>query len=349
MQSQGNNISTGTSTNSSSLQNQNPQQQHFINFLCHNSTALPKLERKESMASTTTIRTNVHSTPRKRKSHAEDDVDILLRHCDFPRLLALATQIHHAHHRIATTTGQSYTSKQDLPQSHLTVEDVMGMTNQFQQSLLSSSHSADVVIDDANDSPSDSTLGPTKLIQRGEFPISDSIMDECLSILSRERQDMLDVLNAISTNSSATPNIITSTEIKAAASATPEGLTATMPKSSALKPNTTMTHTDRKKKEAIAIKYSKWQTDILMNWMIQHKEEPFPDQTAITMLMEQTGLSHSQIVNWTTNVRKRNRKATCQKGKNHIILSIFSFWFTIVRCNSRRHRDRQRHCRYHPG
>lgn len=81
----------------------------------------------------------------------------------------------------------------------------------------------------------------------------------------------------------------------------------------------------RAKKEAIAIKYSKWQTDILMAWMIDHKNQPFPDQEAINDLMRRTGLNQSQVVNWTTNVRKRNRKATCEGGKkpHHFIDFLF--------------------------
>jgi hypothetical protein len=62
-----------------------------------------------------------------------------------------------------------------------------------------------------------------------------------------------------------------------------------------------------------------------MNWMIEHKEQPFPDQSDIEDLMSRTGLSHSQVVNWTTNVRKRNRKATCENGKkpHHFIDFLF--------------------------
>jgi hypothetical protein len=41
--------------------------------------------------------------------------------------------------------------------------------------------------------------------------------------------------------------------------------------------------------------------------------------------MQRTGLTQSQVVNWTTNVRKRNRKATCENGKkpHHFIDFLF--------------------------
>jgi hypothetical protein len=83
--------------------------------------------------------------------------------------------------------------------------------------------------------------------------------------------------------------------------------------------------TGSNKKEAIAIKFSKWQTDILMKWMIEHIDQPFPSQADLHFLMQQTGLTQTQVVNWTTNVRKRNRKATCQRGKkpHHFIDFLF--------------------------
>jgi len=82
---------------------------------------------------------------------------------------------------------------------------------------------------------------------------------------------------------------------------------------------------NKRKAEAIAVKYAKWQTDILMNWMIEHKEHPFPNSQQIQELGDKTGLTHSQIVNWTTNVRKRNLKATVEGGKkpHHFIDFVF--------------------------
>jgi hypothetical protein len=79
------------------------------------------------------------------------------------------------------------------------------------------------------------------------------------------------------------------------------------------------------KKDAIAVKYSFWQTSILMKWMINHIEDPFPSPDDVKSLMQQAGLTHSQVVNWTTNVRKRNRKATCEgtKKPHHFVDFMF--------------------------
>jgi Homeobox KN domain len=79
------------------------------------------------------------------------------------------------------------------------------------------------------------------------------------------------------------------------------------------------------KKEAIVTKYPKYQTDILMKWMIEHKHNPCPTLADIEYLKIHTGLNGQQITNWTTNVRKRNVKATTKNGKkpHHFIDFLF--------------------------
>jgi len=75
----------------------------------------------------------------------------------------------------------------------------------------------------------------------------------------------------------------------------------------------------------IAVKYSKRTTDILTKWMIENREHPFPDHAQIQALSEATDLTYSQVVNWTTNVRKRNLKATVENGKkpHHFLDFLF--------------------------
>jgi Homeobox KN domain len=76
---------------------------------------------------------------------------------------------------------------------------------------------------------------------------------------------------------------------------------------------------------SLAVKYPKVQTDILMEWMIENREDPFPSEDDLCMLAEKTGLTTSQVVNWTTNVRKRNRKAVLDNKKkpHHFIDFLF--------------------------
>lgn len=83
--------------------------------------------------------------------------------------------------------------------------------------------------------------------------------------------------------------------------------------------------TDNNHKEAIVTKYPKYQIDILMKWMIDHKTNPCPNMKQIEWLAQRTGLNASQIINWTTNVRKRNIKATCKGNKkpHHFIDFLF--------------------------
>lgn len=135
---------------------------------------------------------------------------------------------------------------------------------------------------------------PRTVIHRGQYPITDAIMDDSLRMLKQELEDVRNYVRTPASKKRA--------------------------RSVADSPAHTVS-----KKEAIAIKYAKWQTDILMKWMVRHSNEPFPDQAAVAQLMAQTGLSPSQVVNWTTNVRKRNKKATCQGGKkpHHFIDFLF--------------------------
>lgn len=76
------------------------------------------------------------------------------------------------------------------------------------------------------------------------------------------------------------------------------------------------------KHEPIAVKYSKRQTDILTDWMIEHRCHPFPTAKEIEQLCKATDLSYSQVVNWSTNVRKRNLKATLEGKKPHHFLDF---------------------------
>ena len=121
------------------------------------------------------------------------------------------------------------------------------------------------------------TTQPATSIRYGDFPITDSILREALTNLQKELQHCQAWL---------------------------QGQLPAQPRK-------------KKSTDAIAVKYDKWQTDILMNWMIAHSDQPFPDAPAVAYLQTLTGLSHSQVVNWTTNVRKRNRKATLAGKKPH--------------------------------
>lgn len=183
-----------------------------------------------------------------------DDLDLLLAHEDFPRLLTLVVQVKKS--RLLSPPKSSSPSV-------LTPHEICKSVERLQQRTT-----------------------PLSTVMRGMHPITDSLMDDCLVALEKEL-----ALQGVPIPPRPLP----------------------------------MINNRKKKKDAIAIKYAKWQTDILMNWMIAHFDQPFPEADDIAQLMTKTGLSQSQVINWTTNVRKRNRKATCEGSKkpHHFIDFLF--------------------------
>lgn len=214
-----------------------------------------------------------------------DDFDIMLFHEDFPHLLAIASKVKGIQKKIAklSTTPCPSPSVVYRAKSALQPNDVLHAVERMQQALTATAPSPQ-----------------KKTIQRGRYPITDSLMEDAMLLLQKQYDLELQRYN------SPTPHP------SPVAFANPNNKRGrTSPLTTAAPP--------------ITIKYAKWQTDILMQWMIDHKDSPFPDPDAIAALADQTGLSHSQIVNWTTNVRKRNRKATCENGKkpHHFLDFLF--------------------------
>jgi hypothetical protein len=46
---------------------------------------------------------------------------------------------------------------------------------------------------------------------------------------------------------------------------------------------------------------------ILNNWLVHHKQSPYPNDNDIDILQTQTGLNKKQITNWFANTRRRSR------------------------------------------
>lgn len=151
-------------------------------------------------------------------------------------------------------------------------------------------------------------LGPTNvttdikslIISRGTFKITDDLMKEAIIKLTREFNRCMTWYTGVKEK------------------APPES----PPKK---RSRVSLSNGKKKQSNSIAIKYSKAQTDILSNWMIAHRKHPFPTADEIVELTIATKLSRSQVINWTTNVRKRNLKATVEKGKkpHHFLDFIF--------------------------
>lgn len=246
-----------------------------------------------------------------------DDLDLMLQHADFPRLLKLVLAVKQSRLELSKLPEQvrkeadASAPHLNRAKGHLLPDEVMQAVTRLQEQLLSSKqkhNSPRLGGDQQNKKP---------VIARGAYPITDSVIDDALVTLQLEWEHLHRVLAAQMHYSgkkhddepvnSSTANIAT------------EGLSSTVGEGNNSRKR------KHSKKESIAVKHSKWQTDILMRWMIDHKDEPFPDHDEIKRLMKHTGLSQSQVINWTTNVRKRNRKATCQGGKkpHHFIDFLF--------------------------
>lgn len=230
--------------------------------------------------------------PSKRRSvrRPNDDLELMLQHENFPHLLDLAHKIKTAHVRIqSVTTG--FEPSQALAKYSLAPSEVMKAVTRLQNQFVSSETSRET-------------------IRPGVYPMTDILVMDSIETLQREWEHCQKWLEA-----SESTRLDKDPTAEPAVSEPP-----TLPKK-----RKASGANSGSKKEAIAVKYSKWQTDILMNWMIQHVDEPFPKQGEIHQLMDMTGLTQSQVINWTTNVRKRNRKATCQNGKkpHHFIDFVF--------------------------
>lgn len=160
-------------------------------------------------------------------------------------------------------------------------------------------------------SPNDgSSRAAISVVRRGESLVTDSLIDETINSLISELKLCLDLKEQRRARTS-------------------RQMTATMPESMALSPQQLIaididggsaTRTNHS-----ASKFSKWQTDVLTNWMIEHREYPFPTQDEIRELAKATNLTTTQVVNWTTNVRKRNLKGTVEFGKkpHHFLDYLF--------------------------
>jgi hypothetical protein len=245
------------------------------------------------------------------KPPAKDDLELLLLHEDFPKLLAMAAQVK------ALRSGGGTNVKDFTLNSFesLAAKDSLLALGRIQSKLLSS--------------PSSSPVTPVINVFRGEHAVTDAILDEALV----ELQDELDAyqFEAVTQQPSSptTDSLLLETLMAAdSAALVPRPTPASSPSSSASSShgNDSQLYYDPKRKgDAIAIKYSKWQTDIFMKWMIENAASPFPDTSDVAELALATGLTHSQVVNWTTNVRKRNLKATCKGSKkpHHFIDFLF--------------------------
>ena len=73
--------------------------------------------------------------------------------------------------------------------------------------------------------------------------------------------------------------------------------------------------TKRQATDAIATKYPFQQSSYLCEWIVDHAAHPYPSAIDVQSLSMGSGLTELQVSNWASNVRKRNQRPTCDKGK----------------------------------
>lgn len=251
-----------------------------------------------------------------------DDLDRMLLHEEFPKLLVLAVKVKKA---------RKYAAEQQQHQSGDQVTTAPPQSPSFcalAKSSLQPNEILNAVVRLHGKLLSQPALQNKATIVRGQFPVTDSIMDDSLETLQKELDVLQDYLVG---KLSAGRKNMTLGEVDCHLTNDEDELSDENPtpvSSPALSSSSydgSSSGKSPKRGGAIAIKYAKWQTDILMKWTIENINQPFPNPEDTQMLMQKTGLSQTQVVNWTTNIRKRNRKATCQGGKkpHHFIDFLF--------------------------
>ncbi|GKY90416.1 hypothetical protein MPSEU_000015400 [Mayamaea pseudoterrestris] len=233
-----------------------------------------------------------------------DDFSLLLQHQDFPTIVSLAAMVklgrqqYHSGGYSTTITHGVANRKPSHSGAPLQTDEVLRAVSTLQAKLLNA---------------------PPRTIARDVHPMTDILVDDIIKTLQRELQAMEATKRATTGTASTQVSPDTSRSIHGDSS---NAVLPAIAKSGALDMNATATPMSG---APIATKYTKQQTDVLMTWMIHNVHQPFPTNADIQYLMQQTQLSHSQVVNWTTNVRKRNRKATCESRKkpHHFLDFLF--------------------------
>lgn len=119
-------------------------------------------------------------------------------------------------------------------------------------------------------------------VERGAHPITDSLVDETIKSLAEELMYCLQLKKQL--NEAAVDSRIVS-------------------------PSCTETGSQN------APKYPKWQIDIMQEWILEHREHPYPTQTEATQLSRATGLDSSAVLEWMESARRRHMKLVIDRQR----------------------------------
>ena len=246
---------------------------------------------------------------------SKESIDSMLRHEELPHLVALATTLTIMKEEILLNNGKRWASKQRLPASSLSVEETLETVVMLGERLKSLSYE-------------DHTS-----VRRGDFPITDSLMDDAFKILRTELTDMTAFQDA-----TAAPVLASRGNSKTASFSTAKAkkskkisrkrsyfvlndddcfeesqedvslvpMTALPFRARSIAPPAAASHAPEENSRKLcrppeqdqccqSKSISKWQIDSLMDWMKQNEYNPSPSWEAIDFLVEKTCLKPSQI------------------------------------------------------
>ncbi|KAL7581776.1 hypothetical protein ACA910_022309 [Epithemia clementina (nom. ined.)] len=228
----------------------------------------------------------VRKDPPKNDEPPLDDLELMLLHEDFPKLLELSTHVKGLRNALVNAPRS-----RRAVSSELSPEQIHAALGRMKDSLVTFPENRH------------------RSVKRGTHAITDITIDDSISTLQREYEHLRKWMAECDQYRS-----------ESAAASSPK-----RKRKGRAKKSDDESDDETGNGVPLALKYSKWQTDLLMDWIVQHIDQPFPDQCEIQYLVRETGLSPHQVINWTTNVRKRNRKATCEAGKkpHHFIDFMF--------------------------
>jgi len=209
-------------------------------------------------------------------SKADDSISIMCNHEDFPQLVDIATSIEVVRQEIFEKAGKQWVSRQYLPKSSLTVEETLAAAWSMQEEL--QAHAGN----------------PREKVRRGDYPITDSVLDDSFKILRQELNDMN--LSLSSLDSSEVSNVATTMGLSGVQNA--EEVSAVGGVLQVIEPS--RRKRQRLQKHPVAAGLHKWQTDVMTKWLKEHEGNPIPDWKAIDDLSEETGLAPSRVSAWTT-------------------------------------------------
>lgn len=252
-----------------------------------------------------------------------DDLDLMICHEEFSNLLALANKVKQVHEELLEgPTSQRpspaagykrYQTRQAVAQDYyrnyrprlansaLAPSEVIAAVERMQEQL-SSKHGI--------------------VVRRGMYPLTDAMMDDNFSILQEELDFCHKCLKLEkqkqtpgernrhqqcmfhTPNMPQTPCAVPCYQSQSSQAVVPTG-TGTPAKSVLMTP-----------------KYTKWQTDILMKWMVGHVSKPFPTSNETAHLAQATGLTKAQVVTWMSNVRTRNSSHSAKKKKPNTLIDF---------------------------